>query len=274
MLSIVAAYVLTVLQHMSWQEYMEIWIHQFNSRAASRRSYAVVWHLLEFPLNAALSFMPWILLIIPAFVSRKGKGMFRELLRNDLIFFAFVMVAANFPLYWLLPNAYVRYFLPAGPFIAIILAGVVERYFSQREQTDTSKGITVRKLSIIVSVGIGVCLHIYTAEMMRREARDINSPKKIAADIERAVPSDVNAIYTLKRFEEVTCNMKKKIVRVNTLHDLEQIHEKGQALYFMYDGDMFMAGGEAETWEKIYYQKIKDDELMVGRLGVAPEALQ
>ena len=40
------------------------------------------------------------------------------------------------------------------------------------------------------------------------------------------------------------------------------------------EGDISIPAGEAETWEKIYYRKIKDDELMVGRLGVAPEALQ
>lgn len=274
MFSFVAAYVLAVLQHMSWREYAGIWIYQFNSRAASGKSYAFVRHLLDFPLDAALSFMPWILLFIPAFVSKKLKGIFHDLFRNDLIFFAFVMVAANFPLYWMLPNAYVRYFLPAGPFIAIILAGVVERYLSQREQKGTSMGITVRKLSIIVSLGIGICFHIYTASMIRREARDINSPKKIAAEIERAVPSDVNAIYVLKRFEEVTCNMKRKIIRVNTFHDLDQIHEKGQSVYFMYERDKSISSGEAEKWEKIYYRKIKDEELIVGRLVVAPKALQ
>lgn len=276
MLSFVAAYVLTVLQHMSWQEYVEIWIYQFNSRAASTKSYAFVRHLLDFPLDAALSFMPWILLIIPAFVSKKMKGIFRELFRNDLIFFAFVMVAANFPLYWLLPNAYVRYFLPAGPFIAIMLTGVVERYFLQREQNNVPMGITVRKLAIIASLSIGICLHIYTATLIRREARDINSPKKIAAEIERAVPSDVNAIYVSKRFEEVTCNLKRNIIRVHTFHDLEQIHEKGQAVYFIHDNDngKFISSGEAEKWEKIYYHKNKGEELIVGRLIVAPKALQ
>ncbi len=274
MLPFIAAYVLAVLQHISWQEYAGIWTHQFNSRAAGGKSYTFARHLLDFPLDAALSFMPWILLFIPVFVSKKLKGIFRELFRNDLIFFAFVMVAANFPLYWMLPNAYVRYFLPAGPFIAIILAGAVERYLSQRQQKGTSMGLSLRKLSIIVSLGVGICFHIYTAAMIHREARNVNSPKKIAAEIERAVPSNVNAIYVLKRFEDVTCNMKRNIIRVNTFYDLQQVHEKGRAVYFMYDSDMPISSGEAEKLEKIYYRKIKGEELIVSRLIEAPKALQ
>ncbi len=269
MLSFVAAYVLTVLQHMSWQEYAEIWINQFKTRAESKESYTLVRHLFYFPIDAALSFMPWILLIIPVFISKKLKAAFHELLRNDLIFFALVMVVVNFPLYWILPNAYVRYFLPAGPFVAIILADIVERYLSQRKQEGKSLGITVRKLSIIVSLCVGICFHVYTAFMIHREARDINSPKKIAAEIEQAVPSDVNTLYVSKKFEEVTCYMKRKIIRVNAFHELDQIREKGQAVYFIYDTDIFISANEPEKWEKIYYRKIKGKKLMVGRLAVS-----
>ena len=275
MLSLVAAYVLAVLQHLSWQEYAKIWVHQFTSRAESKESYGFVTHLLDFPVDAVLSFMPWILLIVPAFVSKKFKGMFRELFRNDLIFFSLVMAVANFPLYWLLPNAYVRYYLPAGPFIAIILAGVVERYLSQPGQEGRSMVISVRRLSIIVSLVIGICFNIYTAAMMRREAKDVNSPKKIAAEIERAVPSDVNAIYVSERFEEFTCDMKRDIIQVDTFHDLEQVHGKGQAVYFVYNRDRFIPPDAAEKWEKIYYRKInKKDKVIVGRLVEAPKALQ
>lgn len=273
MFSFIAAYVLTVLQHMSLQEYVDIWIRQFNSRTTSTRHHAFVRHLLGFPLDAALSFTPWVLLIIPAFVTRKGKSIFRELFRNDFFFFAFVMVVANFPLYLLLPSVYVRYFLPAGPFIAIMLAGVVERYFLQREQKDTSADITVRKMAITAALVIGIGFHIYTLAMMRREAQDINSPKKIAAEIERAVPPDVHELYVLKRFEEVTCYMKRKIIRVNAFRDLEPIHERGQTVYFMYDSDKFLPSDGTEKREKIYYRKIKDEELIVSRLVDAPKAV-
>lgn len=274
MLAIIAAYVLAVLQHISWQEYAGIWTHQFNSRAETREAHVLIKHLIDFPLYAPLSFAPWILLFIPVFVSRNLRGIFRGLLKNDLILFSSVMVVANFPLYWILPNAFVRYYLPAGPFFAIILAGVVEHYFSEREQKSTSIGITLRKLAIIASLGIGICFHIYTAAMIHREARDINSPKKIAAEIERAVPSDVNAIYVLKRFEEVTCYMKRNVIRANTFHDLQQLREKGQEVYFMFDNDKIFSSIEAEKWEKVYYRKIKKEELIVGRLVVAPKALQ
>ena len=32
-----------------------------------------------------------------------------------------VIIAANFPLYWLLTNAYMRYLIPAGQVVAIVL---------------------------------------------------------------------------------------------------------------------------------------------------------
>ncbi len=280
MLAVVAAYVLAVLQHMSWQEYANMWIDQITSRAEGRKSHAFVKHFFDFPLNAALSFMPWILLMLPVFLSKKSRGLFRELFRNDLIFFSIVMVAANFPLYWLLPNAYVRYFLPAGPFIAIVLAGVADRYLSQRQQTGTTSAITLRKLSITVSLVIGISLHIYTAAMMYREARDIHTSKKIAAEIEQVIPSDVNTIYEIgsgRRLEDITCNMKRTIIQVDAFRDLEQLRGKGQAVYFMYDRDIFNALGETEKWEKIYDRKIKyvpGEELIVSRLIVNSKALQ
>jgi hypothetical protein len=189
------------------------------------------------------------------------------------------MVTVNFPLYWLLPNAYVRYFLPAGPFIAIVLAGTAERYLSQRQQTGAPSGITLRKLSIMVSLVVGICLHIYTATMMYREAQDVNTPKKIAAEIERVIPSDVNTLYEIgaaRLLEDITCNLKRKIIQVETFRDLEKIRGEGQAAYVMYDRDVFNASGDAEKWEKLYARKVKyvkSGELIVSRLVPAPATL-
>ena len=180
----------------------------------------------------------------------------------------------------ILPNAHVRYFLPAGPLIAIVLAGVAERYLLQRQQTGSPLGITLRKLSIIVSLVIGICLHIYTAAMMYRDALDVNTPKKIAAEIEQIIPSDVNTIFEIgsgRRLEDVTCNLKKNIIQVDTFLDLEQIHGKSRAFYFIYDRDMLNASGEVENWEKIYARKLtylRGEELIVSRLVPSPKALQ
>lgn len=279
MLAVVAVYVLAVLQHISWQEYAGMWIDQITSRAEGRKSHAFVKHFFDFPLGAVMSFMPWILLIIPAFFSRKSKDIFRQLLSNDLIFFSIVMITVNFPLYWLLPNAYVRYFLPAGPFIAIILAGSAERYLSQRQQTGTPSGMTLRKLSIMVSLVVGICLHIYTAAIMYRAAQDVNTPKKIAAEIEQVIPSDVNTLYEIgaaRLLEDITCNLKRKIIQVETFRDLEKIHGEGQAAYVMHDRDVFNASGDEEKWEKLYARKVKyvkSGELIVSRLVRAPAAL-
>ena len=68
--------------------------------------------------------------------------------------------------------------------------------------------------------------------------------------------------------------MKKDIIRLATFHDLEQIQTKDQAVYVMYDDDIVIPAGAAGTWEKIYDRKMKEKELMVGRLVVAVKAVQ
>ena len=61
--------------------------------------------------------------------------------------------------------------------------------------------------------------------------------------------------------------MKRNILQVDTFRDLEQIHEKGRDVYFVFDKYKFIPSGEAEKWEKLYYRKInKKDKVIVGRL--------
>jgi hypothetical protein len=82
------------------------------------------------------------------------------------------------------------------------------------------------------------------AAMMHRDALDVNTPKKIAEEIEQIIPSDVNTIFEIgsgRRLEYVTCHLKKNIIQVDTFLDLEQIHGKGRAVYFIYDRDMLNA---------------------------------
>lgn len=77
--------------------------------------------------------MLWLLVALPA-VHGDTRQHMRRVLDNELVVFSIVMIAANFPLHWLLPKAYVRYFLPAGPFVAIVIAAIIDLYLSERPE--------------------------------------------------------------------------------------------------------------------------------------------
>jgi len=77
--------------------------------------------------------MPRLLVALPA-VHGDTRQHMRRVLDNELVVFSLVMIAANFPLHWLLPKAYVRYFLPAGPFVAIVIAAIIDLYLSERPE--------------------------------------------------------------------------------------------------------------------------------------------
>jgi hypothetical protein len=60
------------------------------------------------------------------------------------------MLAVNFPLYWLLPGARVRYVLPIGPFLAIILAYIFEWYTYESDNNPRIKVFFNKFLNILL----------------------------------------------------------------------------------------------------------------------------
>jgi hypothetical protein len=138
---VVTAYLAILFQWISIDEYIQIWIAQIGSRAESEHSNAFLKHVMNYPVNVLLSFLPWVLLILPAIIRKDLRTKAKETFNNEILIFSLIMIAANFPLYWLLPNAYVRYFLPAGPFIAIILAGFYESYLDRAKENFKIHGI-------------------------------------------------------------------------------------------------------------------------------------
>jgi len=127
-LSILGIYLLTVLQHISPYEYFQMWKGQTVQRASSNHSFGFLKHLVSYPVESFLSFLPWTLGIFPLMIIRELRAKEKALFTNDLFLFSFIMIAVNFPLYWLLPGARVRYILSFGPFIAIMLARLFEWY--------------------------------------------------------------------------------------------------------------------------------------------------
>jgi 4-amino-4-deoxy-L-arabinose transferase-like glycosyltransferase len=128
---ILGIYVSFVLQHVTFERYMQMWFSQIVVRAESKTSFSFFQHLIAYPLEALLAFMPWTLLAIPVIFSKDLRRQTKELLGNELFVFSLVMVIVNFPLYWVLPNARFRYFLPAGPFVAFGFAVLFELYLKR-----------------------------------------------------------------------------------------------------------------------------------------------
>jgi 4-amino-4-deoxy-L-arabinose transferase-like glycosyltransferase len=126
-----AFYLSSILQWVPFDKYGKMWIEQITSRAEARHSYSFLKHLIDYPVDVLMSFMPWVLFFMPATILKDLRSRLKGVLKNEIIIFSIVMVAANFPLYWLLPTSHVRYFLPAGPFVAIILGGLFEFYLNE-----------------------------------------------------------------------------------------------------------------------------------------------
>jgi 4-amino-4-deoxy-L-arabinose transferase-like glycosyltransferase len=129
-ISIDAIYLSFVLRWMTFTEYINLWAGQIAERGESRYSYAFLKHFISFPIDALLSFLPWTLFAVPVLILKDLRMEAKAAYKNELLFFAFVMVAANFPLYWVLKSARFRYFLPAGPFIAMGIAALLDGYLN------------------------------------------------------------------------------------------------------------------------------------------------
>lgn len=167
--AVLLVYLSAILQEMPFSAYLDMWKTQIASRGESSRAHGFLKHLAEFPLEAALSFMPWILLALPA-LHRDIRQHVRKVLDNELAFFSLVMIAANFPLYWLLPNAYVRYILPAGPFIAMVLAALVASYGPVIGQQPQGKALVLKGLrgaAILVCIAAPVIAGAALSKGMR-----------------------------------------------------------------------------------------------------------
>ena len=142
--AVLLVYLSAVLREIPFSAYLGMWKTQIVSRGESSHTQGFLQHLIKYPLDAAMSFMPWALLVLPALLHRDLRQHARTVLDNELVVFSLVMITVNFPLYWLLPNAYVRYFLPAGPFIAIVLAALAASYVSLLRDRPQENGFVMK----------------------------------------------------------------------------------------------------------------------------------
>jgi 4-amino-4-deoxy-L-arabinose transferase-like glycosyltransferase len=153
-LLVLGIYLGFVLQEISFQEYVKMWEEQIKSRGDMTK-HSFLKHFAAYPFQVLLSFMPWTLFAFPALFVKDLRNKAREIFKNEVILFSVVLILVNLPVYWLLPNARARYFLPAGPFFAIILAGLFELYIEgakERRETDVLLRKSLKILSWIALI--------------------------------------------------------------------------------------------------------------------------
>jgi 4-amino-4-deoxy-L-arabinose transferase-like glycosyltransferase len=148
LLIVLSLYLLSVLQWTTLDQYMQKWVAEGIQRTESRHSFTFLQHLFSYPFEVAASFMPCVLFLIPVLIYKELRRQIKTLFNNEILMFSFIVVAANFPLYWLLPNMRTRYFLPAGPFAAVAVAVFFEFYLQKLQDTPALKNFFVKFLKI------------------------------------------------------------------------------------------------------------------------------
>lgn len=130
-LIVLSLYLLSVLQWTTLDQYVQKWLAEGIQRTESRHSFTFLQHLISYPFEVAASLMPCLLFLIPLAAYKALRQEAKTTLNNEILVFSLVVIAANFPLYWLLPNMRTRYFLPAGPFAALAVAVIFEFYIGK-----------------------------------------------------------------------------------------------------------------------------------------------
>jgi 4-amino-4-deoxy-L-arabinose transferase-like glycosyltransferase len=152
--AIIAIYLSFVLRWTTFPEYMNLWAGQIAERGESRYSYAFLRHLISFPFDTLLSFLPWSLFAGPVLILKDLRKEAKAAFKNELFFFALVMVTVNFPLYWFLKSARFRYFLPAGPFVSIGLAALLDGYLNGLHSNKNLDAIAIKFIKYLSWVAL------------------------------------------------------------------------------------------------------------------------
>lgn len=143
-MTIIAGYLMSISRWIDIGDYADMWITQIMRKTEGGHSSSFIKHIAAYPFQVAMSLVPWIFVVLPAIISKDLRTKVRELSKNDLFMLSLIMIAINFPLYWLLPNAKVRHFLPAFPLFAILASMIVLRCLC-----DTKEGIRLLRRSVL-----------------------------------------------------------------------------------------------------------------------------
>jgi 4-amino-4-deoxy-L-arabinose transferase-like glycosyltransferase len=128
---VLALYVSLILRWTTFDSYVKMWIGEGMQRTESGHLLSYLKHIVLYPIELMLSFIPCSLFLVPLIIYRDVRQEVKKAFSNEILMFSLIAVAANFPLYWLLPNMRNRYFFPAYPFVTLVTAVIFEIYISK-----------------------------------------------------------------------------------------------------------------------------------------------
>ncbi len=124
--------------------------HEASDRTAHAHTGAeLIEHFLSFPFLLAISLMPGTVFLLLAL----KKGTHVRLLENRYVTFGLLVFCANFPLYWLSPEARERYLFPLS---ALLLGGLAFLADRALEETPDWRRRALEVLSLVVILGVGL----------------------------------------------------------------------------------------------------------------------
>jgi 4-amino-4-deoxy-L-arabinose transferase-like glycosyltransferase len=163
LLLVLAVYLSLLLQWTTLDRYIHMWLGQGMQRTESKHISLYLRQILVYPFELIPSFLPCLLFLIPLAIYKDLRQEARNLFDNDFFLFSFVVIAANLPLYWLLPNTRYRYFLPAYPFAALATAFIFELYLRKMQAFPAIKVFFVKFLKVLAILTISSAVAVIPA---------------------------------------------------------------------------------------------------------------
>ena len=162
-LAMLMIYLSFVLQKIALDAYIAMWVAQIAERQTTTVDSAFIKHFIQYPFTAIGEFSPWIVFLLPLVFHKSVRQQAREMMGNDLFAFSLTVVIVNFPLYWFLPGARFRYFLPAAPFLILIIAVFIQWYLRQKDCFPQITAFFQRLLKVSAWIGLLSALFVTPA---------------------------------------------------------------------------------------------------------------
>lgn len=117
--AVVSLWLIPLSREVKLSELVRVWTHEILLRKDPIDQGGFVGHLLRFPADYVLGYLPWLPFSV-LWLDRRLRP--REPLLKKLARFCLFAVLFSMPFYWLLPGARVRYVLPLSGLVVLLIA--------------------------------------------------------------------------------------------------------------------------------------------------------
>jgi len=115
---IFATWFVPFISKIDLSDILHAWFREIIARKEPLREGGFLRHLIEFPVQYVVAYLPWIPLLILWFRKPLEK---EPAIIKDLTIYCLFFLLVSVPLYWLLPGARLRYIMPLAGNLAILL---------------------------------------------------------------------------------------------------------------------------------------------------------